>query len=127
MAKKEFSYRGKSLEQLQNLTIKELAELMPARQRRSISGGFTEQQKIFLEKLEKSKKVVKTHCRDMIVLPGMVGKSIKIHKGNDFVQILIEPEMIGHFFGELVLSRRRVEHHAPGVGATKSSGGIGAK
>ena len=56
----------------------------------------------------------------MIVLPLMVGKTIRIHKGNDYVQVLIEPEMIGHYFGEFVLTRKKVEHHAPGIGATKN-------
>ena len=127
MAKKEFTYRGMTLEQFQKLSLKEVADILPSRIRRKLSKrGFTEQEKTLLRKLEKN-KIVKTHCRDMIVLPSMVGKSIKIHKGNDFVQVLIEPEMIGHYFGELVLTRRKVEHHAPGIGATKSSGAISAR
>jgi small subunit ribosomal protein S19 len=127
MAKKEFTYRGMTLEQLQKLSIKELADILPTKVRRKISRrGFTDEEKILLKKLEKN-KIIKTHCRDMIVLPFMVGKTIKIHKGSEFVQVLIEPEMIGHYFGELVLTRRKVEHHAPGIGATKSSGGISAR
>jgi len=126
MAKKEFTFRGKSLEELQKLTIKEFAALLPARQRRTLSGGFTDQQKIFLKKLEKGGNL-ETHCRDLIILPNMVGKTIKIYKGNEFVSVIVEPDMMGRFFGEFALTRRRVEHHAPGIGATKSSGGIAAK
>jgi len=127
MAKKEFSYRGMTLEQLQKLSIKELAEILPSRARRKIfTRGFTDQEKLFLTKLEKN-KIIKTQCRDMIVLPLMVGKTIRIHKGNDYVQVLIEPEMIGHYFGEFVLTRKKVEHHAPGIGATKSSGAISVR
>jgi small subunit ribosomal protein S19 len=126
MAKKEFAFRGKSLEELQKLTMKELAALLPARQRRTLSGGFTDQQKIFLKKLEKGGNL-ETHCRDMIILPSMVGKTIKIYKGNEFVSVIVEPDMIGRFFGEFAQTRRRVEHHAPGIGATKSSGGVAAK
>jgi small subunit ribosomal protein S19 len=126
MIKKEFSYRGKSLEELKQMSIKEFAELVPSRQRRSLLTGFDDAQKIFLKKLEK-KQVVKTHCRDIVVLPMMVGRTIKCYRGNEFVQVIIEPEMIGYVLGELVLTRRKVEHHAPGVGATKSSGGVAAK
>jgi small subunit ribosomal protein S19 len=85
MAKKEYTYRGMTVEQLQKLSIKELAEILPSRVRRKIQKrGFTEQEKTLLRNLEKS-NTVKTHCRDMIVLPSMVGKTIKIHKGNDFI------------------------------------------
>ncbi len=127
MAKKEYTYRGMTVEQLQKLSIKELAEILPSRVRRKIQKrGFTEQEKTLLRNLEKS-NTVKTHCRDMIVLPSMVGKTIKIHKGNDFIQVIIEPEMIGHYFGEFVLTRRKVEHHAPGIGATKSSSAVSAR
>ena len=121
MAKKEFSYKGKSLEELKAMSHSELAEILPARQRRLIKRGFTEQQKILLKKIEKGDKNIKTHCRDMIVLPNMVNMTIKIHNGKSFEPILILPEMIGHYFGELVPTRKRVGHNAPGVGATRSS------
>ncbi len=114
------------MDELRKLTIKEFGQLIPSRQRRNLVGGQTEQQKILLRNLEKS-NMVETHCRDMVIIPMMVGKTIKVHRGNEFVPVLIEPEMVGHVLGEFALSRRRVEHHAPGIGATKSSGGIGAK
>ena len=128
MAKKEFTYRGKRLEELQAMSLKEFADLLPARQRRTIKRGFTEEQKRFLKKLEsKRDKPVKTHCRDMIVLPNMVGKTIRVHKGNEFIAIIIQPEMIGHYLGEFALTRKRVEHHAPGIGATRSSASISVR
>jgi small subunit ribosomal protein S19 len=126
MAKKEFAFRGKSLEEIQKLTIKEFAAMIPSRPRRSLEGGFTDKQKILLKNLEKSASV-ETHCRDLVIIPSMVGKTIKVYKGNEFISVIIEPEMMGHFLGEFAQTRRRVEHHAPGIGATKSSGGIAAK
>ncbi|MBS1266244.1 MAG: 30S ribosomal protein S19 [Candidatus Woesearchaeota archaeon] len=126
MAKKEFTYRGKKLEELQKMSIKEFAELLPARQRRSLSRGFTKQQKIFLDKIEHEEKI-ETHCRNMIVLPNMVGKMIKIHNGKDFVMVQIKPGMIGHYFGEFAQTRAKVSHHAPGIGATKSTSHVGVK
>ena len=126
--KKEFTFKGKNLEELQKLSLREFADLLPARQRRSINRGLTEEQKKFLKKVEKpGDKPIKTHCRDMVVLPVMVNKNIRIHKGNDFVSVIIQPEMIGHFLGELVLTRKRVEHHAPGIGATRSSASVSVR
>ena len=80
-----------------------------------------------MKKLEKKVNNVETHARDMIVLPKMVGKTIHIHNGKEFVKIIIEPEMIGMFFGELVLTRKSVKHSGPGVGATKSSSSVSVR
>lgn len=73
------------------------------------------------------KKPVKTHSRDMIVLPEMVGLILHIHNGREFKPVTIAEEMIGLYFGEIVLTRQRVEHSAPGIGATKSSTAIASK
>jgi len=122
MAKKEFIYRGKTLAELQKLSLKELAELLPSRQRRSIMRGFDDGKKKIMTKLAK-KDAIKTQVRDMLVLPQFVGKTIKIHNGKEYMPIIIQEDMIGMFFGELVMTRKRVQHNSPGVGATKSSAG----
>ncbi|MBI2108236.1 30S ribosomal protein S19 [Candidatus Woesearchaeota archaeon] len=127
MAKKEFTYKGKSLEDLKKLSLTELAALLPSRQRRNIKRGFTEQQKIFLKKIKSNQKNIETHCRDMIILPEMVGLTIKIHNGKAFVPILMQEDMIGHYLGEFVLTRSRVAHSAPGIGATRSSASLSVK
>ncbi len=127
MAKKEFRYKGKTLEELKEMSLKELAEIMPARQRRNLKRGLTAQQKIVLKKIKKNDKNLKTHCRDMIVLPAMIGHTIKIHNGKEFVPVLIQEDMIGHYLGELALSRKRVGHNAPGIGATKSSSSMSVR
>ena len=127
MAKKEFTYRGKTLDELKDMTLKKFMELIPARARRSLSRGFTEEQQTFLKQLRRKKKSIKTHCRDMIVLPEMVGATVLIHKGKEFVAIIIQPEMIGHFLGEFALTRKGVEHSAPGIGATRSSASLSVK
>ena len=126
MALKEFTYKGKNLEELKKLDLKQLMEIMPARKRRSLKRGFTPAQKAFLIRVKKviagkSKKPIRTHCRDMLVLPEMVGLLIHVHAGREFVPILIIPEMIGCYLGELTMTRKKVTHSAPGLGATKSS------
>ncbi|MGV8151003.1 MAG: 30S ribosomal protein S19 [Candidatus Woesearchaeota archaeon] len=120
MAKKVFAFKGKTLEELQKLSLKELAELLASRQRRSILRGFDDGKKKIMEKLEK-KASIKTQTRDMIVLPQFVGKTINIHNGKSYEPVIIQEDMIGMFFGELVLTRKRVTHSGPGVGASKSS------
>lgn len=124
MAKKEFKYRGKTLEELQQLSMKEVAELLPAPARRKIKRGLKEQEKILVKNLETSSKPVKTHCRTMIILPNMVGKTIKVYNGKEFIDLNVQAEMIGHRFGEFVLTRKRVMHGDAGVGGTKGKGAV---
>lgn len=127
MAKKEFTYRGKTIEDLQKLSVKEFAQLIPSRERRTLLRGMTEEQKLFLENLRSGNQKLKTHCRDMIVLPEMVNKTIMIHNGKSFVAIIIQPDMVGRRLGEFALTRKSIAHSAPGVGATKSSAATSVK
>ena len=124
---KEFSYRGKTLEELKAMQLSELAELFPARQRRSLNRGLTPEQKKFLSNIEKGKKKIRTHCRDMIILPQMVGILIMVYNGKEFLPVSITDEMIGHYLGEFSPTRRETKHSAPGVGATRSSSHISVK
>ena len=126
MAKKQFLYRGKTVEELQSLSMNEFAELLPSRQRRSIKRGFTDGKKKIIQKLSK-KDSIRTQVRDMIILPQFVGKTLHIHDGKSYNQILVQEDMVGMFFGELAMTRRRVTHNAPGVGATKSSANASVK
>ncbi len=127
MAKKEFTFKGKTAEELKKLSLNELAQLLTSRQRRTLKRGFTEQQKILLNKLRASEKNIETHCRDIIILPEMIGATIKVHQGKVFVPVVIEPDMIGHCLGEFALTRKKVAHSAPGIGATRSSASLSVK
>ncbi len=127
MAKKEFMFYGKSVDELKQMSIDEFSKLLKSTERRKVSRGFTEPEKILLKKLEKKEKNIKTHCRDMIILPMMVGETIKIYSGKTFEQLIIQPEMLGHRLGEFVFTRKRVAHNAPGVGATRSSSAVSVK
>ncbi len=126
MPKREFRYRGYKLEELLNMSLEDFAKLLPARQRRSLRRGLTPEQKKLLRKVRlarrgKYKKPIRTHSRDMVVLPEMVGMTIHVHNGKEFVPVQIKPEMVGHYLGELALTRKVVQHGSPGVGATRSS------
>ena len=121
--KKEFEYRGLTLEELQKLPIDELLPLLPSRIRRSLKRGLTMKQEKLLNDIKKAKQgdIIRTHCRDMTILPAFVGHKIDIHDGKEFQRVDIQPNMIGHYLGEFALTRKKVKHTGPGVGATRSS------
>ncbi|MEK6835051.1 MAG: 30S ribosomal protein S19 [Nanoarchaeota archaeon] len=129
---KIFMYHGKTLEELQKLDLNEFIRLVPSRQRRSLKHGFNEQQKKLLLKIDKQikgefKKPIRTHCRNIVVLPKMINLTIHIHNGNKFVPVVIPPEAVGMFLGEFAMTRKKVEHSAPGIGATRSSAAVSVK
>lgn len=127
MAKKEFTYRGKTTDELKKMSLNDFMLLANARDRRSLKRGFTDQQKILLKNIRSNKSNIETHCRNMIIIPEMIGITIKVYSGKEFVPVIITDEMIGHYLGEFVMTRRKVEHSAPGIGATKSSAALSVK
>ena len=121
--KKEFRYRGLSLEDLKKLSNEELLPYLPSRIRRSLTRGLTKKQNKLLEDVKNAQKedIIKTHCRDMIVLPEFIDHRIDVHNGKEFQRVNIQPQMVGHYLGEFALTRKKVRHTGPGVGATRSS------
>ncbi len=109
------------MEELKKMDLTEFAKLLDSRKRRSLMRGLTDPQKNLLEGVRNEEKYIKTHARDMVVLPEMVGSKIGIHNGKDFAEVEIKPEMIGMFLGELAETRKSVDHSAPGLGATRTS------
>lgn len=127
---KKFRYRGKTLEELIEMPMDELVQLLPARARRSLKRGFTPEQRRLLEKIlearqkliEECKEVmIKTHVRDMIILPIMVGLTIAVFNGKEYIPVKIVPEMIGHYLGEFAPTTKTVKHGEPGLKATRST------
>jgi len=133
---KVFTFRGYTLDELKKMSLDEFAKLLDAKGRRKLKRGLTEQEKKLLENIRKyPDKFHKTHCRDMIILPEMVGAKIGVHTGGGkkgvasekWVSIVIKPEMIGHRLGEFALTCKRVRHSAPGVGATRGTKHVAVK
>lgn len=126
---KEFMYRGHNLNSLQAMSMDEFINLLPSRQRRSLQRGLTPEQRILLEKLRAAQEVtrkgqettIKTHVRDMIILPEMVGAKVAVHQGKEFLALTVKPEMIGHYLGEFAITNKPVRHGTPGIGASRSS------
>jgi small subunit ribosomal protein S19 len=127
---KEFMFRGYTFEKLKNVSMDEFISLLPSRQRRSLQRGLTIEQIKLLENIRASKetaeggnaaKPIKTHARDMVILPEMVGVTVHIYNGKEFVPIEIAPEMVGHYLGEYAITNKPVRHGTPGIGASRSS------
>ncbi len=123
---KEFRYRGKSVEELNSMSTEALLALLPSRARRSLNGGVSDEKRKILEdaraiKEGKLEGQIKTHARDMVILPTMVGLTIGVHNGREFVALEVKPEMIGRYLGEYVITNKKVVHGTPGIGASRSS------
>ena len=119
---KEFKFRGLSADELKKLTIDEFAKIANSRERRSLKRGFTEQQKILLENIKKNPdKFHKTHVRDMVILPQMIGAKVGVYTGKDWFNLVIQAEMVGRRIGEFAIPVKRVKHSAPGLGASRGS------
>jgi small subunit ribosomal protein S19 len=125
----KFHYRGHTLEELKKMNMDEFIQLLPARARRSLRRGLPPRQKKLLERLRRAYRAKKrgkdiltrTHVRDMLIFPEMVGLKIGVYNGKSYEIVEVKPEMIAHYLGEFSLTRRHVQHGSPGIGATRSS------
>jgi small subunit ribosomal protein S19 len=118
---KIFLYKGKTLEELQKMSLEDFAKLIASRERRNLLRGFDDVERNFLQNIRKSDRPVKTHLREFVIIPELLFKRVLVHNGKEWIQVDIKPEMLGHRLGEFAMTRKRVMHSAPGVGATKSS------
>ena len=121
--KKEFLFKGKTVEELQTLDVREFSKLIESRKRRTVLRQFQEIEKFVSRSKAKiaRKKQVKTHDRYLVIVPHMVGMRIQVHKGNGYTPVDVVGEMLGHKLGEFAPTRNRVAHTKAGVGATKGS------
>ncbi len=122
-------FRGKELEDLKKLDTREFAKLLTSRERRSVLRNFNVVENFVKRAREKisKKKMIKTHDRELVIVPAMVGMRIGVHNGKDFFPVIIVVEMLGHRLGEFAVTRKSVKHGAAGVGATKSSASLSVK
>ena len=133
---KKYTFRGLSLEDLTALKNEQLIELLGSRQRRRFNRGLKHKYQRFVQKLRKAKKnlqpgekpaAIKTHLRNAIVLPEMVGSVVGVHTGKEFANVEIKFDMIGKYLGEFGLTYKPTTHGKPGVGATKGSSSTALK
>jgi small subunit ribosomal protein S19 len=123
---KEFRYRGFTVDQLNSMSTEAILQLLPSRARRSLNRGISDDKRKLLEDVRSQKDgklegQIKTHARDMIILPVMVGATVSVYTGKEFLPLQIKPEMIGHYLGEYAITNKKVVHGTPGIGASRSS------
>ena len=121
---------GKELEDLKKMSEEELTKLYNSRARRTLKRGQVKNNpklfkkiKVAIKELEsgEQKTSIKTHLRSLVITPQMVGLTINVHNGKEFVKVLIKERMIGNLIGEYSMTRKMVKHSSPGVGASRSS------
>jgi len=129
---RKFSYRGIELENLVTMSPDQLFDLFPTRVRRKFTRGLKKGETSLMRKLRDSKvgvnpdlgerpEAVKTHLRNVVIVPEMVGAIVGVYNGKTFTNVEIKAEMIGHYLGEFSISYTPVKHGRPGIGATHSS------
>jgi small subunit ribosomal protein S19 len=127
--KKQFTFRGKTIEELKALDVRESAKYLKSRQRRAVLRQFQVIEDFVSrakKKIEKNKPV-KTHERALVIVPQMVGMKIQIYNGHEFLPVEITNQMLGHRLGEFSLTRGKVKHGTAGIGSTKGSKSMAKK
>merc|ERR1711990_1038360 len=103
---RKYTYRGVDLDQLLDMNNEGLMELFTCRIRRKFTRGLKRKPMALIKKLRKKKKecpanekpdIVKTHLRNMVIVPEMTGSMVGVYNGKTFNQVEIKPEMIGHY------------------------------
>ncbi len=121
--KKQNTFRGKTIEELKELDVREFAKFLTSRQRRFVLRQFNDIQDFVnraATKVERNKQI-RTHKRDLIVVPGMIGMKIGVHNGKTFMPVEITWDKLGHKFGEFAPTRAKTKHGKAGLGATKGT------
>ena len=122
---KEFTYRGLTKNELESLSLENMLKLFPARMRRSLTRGITDNKRKLINEIKMAKTgkniTIKTHIRDLVILPNMMDVTVNVFSGKEFMPVTITSEMVGHYLGEYIITNKRVTHGAPGVGASRSS------
>jgi small subunit ribosomal protein S15e len=85
---RKFTYRGVELDQLLDMKNDQLLPLLHCRARRRLSRGLKRKPMALIKRLRKAKKetpelekpqAIKTHLRNMIIVPEMVGCVVGVH------------------------------------------------
>lgn len=121
--RKEFTYRGKTIDELKKIDVREFSKYIKSNQRRSVLRQFQQiEDFVNRSKIKTDKnKAIRTHQRNLVIVPEMIGMKIGVHDGKSFIPVLITGEMLGHRLGEFAITRGRVKHGKSGIGATKGT------
>eukprot|EP00477_Mikrocytos_mackini_P000349 GAHX01000371.1.p1 GENE.GAHX01000371.1~~GAHX01000371.1.p1 ORF type:complete len:147 (+),score=27.74 GAHX01000371.1:41-481(+) len=117
---RKLSYRGVGEEELKVMKNADFIQYLPATRRRRFKKGISEDYKKVIQKAKKRKeeavgtnappKLIKTHCRDAIVLPSMLGCTFGVYNGRDFIEFEADIPKLGCHFGWFSPTRKPVHH-----------------
>lgn len=113
---KDRFFRGKNIEELKSVDIREFAKLVKSRERRTILRNY-DVVEAFVKKCERCvarNKPIKTHDRTIIIVPKMVGLTIGVYNGKEFLKVVVIEEMLGHRLGEFAMTRKIAKHTSIG-------------
>ena len=123
-------YRGIELDKLLEMPQEEVVNLFCAKNRRSFKRNRRGSHTRLIKKLKKSvkdapygekPKGVKTHLRNMIVTPDMVGSVVEVYGGKYWTPVEVRADMCGYYLGEFSLTYKPIRHGKVGHGATRGS------
>ncbi len=123
----EYKFRGHTLEDLEKMSLEEFLKLVNSRAKRHLKRNKNDAFYENLLKDKKNNKPIRTHRRDIIIVPKMIGKTIFVYNGKEFLPVEITKEMLGHYLGEFSFTRKRIRHGKAGIGATKSSTAVSVR
>merc|ERR1712099_181210 len=95
------------------------------RMRRKFSRGIKRKPIALLKKLRKAKREtaygekpepVKTHLRNMVIVPEMIGSVVGVYNGKQFINVEVKPDMIGHYLAEFSITYKPIKHGRGGAG-----------
>ena len=65
------------------------------------------------------KKVIRTWSRASMISPDMLGHTIAVHNGKDYVPVYVTEQMVGHRLGEFAPTRKFKGHSGSDKTAVK--------
>ena len=118
---KDRFFRGKNVEELKDMDTRGFAKLVKARARRTLLRNYDVVESFVrrCEEKEKKGKLIRTHDRTIVIVPKLVGKTIYVHNGKEFLKVIVVEEMLGHRLGEFSMTRKIAKHTSIGGGAKK--------
>ncbi len=123
-------FRGKTIEEAKQLSLEEFMKVIPSHQRRTLKRMSAKLKHFLVEfrkKKAKGKKIVKTHLREMVILPEMLDTEFLVYNGKEWTKVVPQLSMLGHRLGEYSITTKLVKHSGPGVGATRGSKSVELK
>ena len=75
----------------------------------------------------KRNKPIKTHFREMVIIPEMLGFRFQVYNGKQYIDFTADVAMVGNRLGEFSNPVQMVRHSGPGIGATRGSKSVELK